>query len=164
MRYKIKNKLISLFDYTGGSNRSLYFTILSVVSYFLGNFMGFSGVISVLVFLIAVTAMGTIIQVIRKDGEKKNLIVYLSATLLLSFITVMVWLIQHYGASNDDIGLANTIKVFLSVIAICIDIWAVFIMSHPSNSKSKKILFVVCGVYMTIMSILSIIYLPFRNL
>lgn len=163
MKNRLVNKILNLLNHDNNNTRSIYFAIISITAFFISKYLGFNATIIILVCITTMVAFATIIQILRKDKNRRNIVIYLFITFLLVFVTSIVWMMQYYLKADNDVMFFKIISIFLSVIAIIADILCVLALLHKNSSKLKKISLIVVAIYMTLISILSIIFLPFNK-
>ncbi|SMC26741.1 hypothetical protein SAMN02745134_02921 [Clostridium acidisoli DSM 12555] len=159
-----KRKLISIFGYTN-SNISIFVNIAVVlITYFTTKLLGNNVVVSILSCICAVLMLGAIIQILRKDKNIKMIISYIVGTLFSIFATIMVYQINKYSNTNNDIMLAYVIKISICVMALLFDIPGAFFIMNKNNSKRKKILILACMIYITLIAVALILFFASKDI
>lgn len=164
MKGKFREKLIGIFDYTDSKVSISVNVGVALITFIVTKVLGIGGLISLFICVSSILALGAIVQILRKDKSMKMIISYVGGTLFSIFVTIMVLFIKIYSNTNNDVMLANVIKIFISVIALLFDIPGLFFIMNKENEKKKKILILVCMIYFTLIALVVILFFSLKGL
>ncbi|URZ05302.1 hypothetical protein [Clostridium felsineum] len=93
-----------------------------------------------------VMILGLIVQILREDRDKKKIMNYVLATLVMSLINSGIYFLNKYW--NDKIMGSIVFVTIIWVAAIVVIIRVIFMMKTQRNmKKSKKIMLVIVVIY-----------------
>ncbi|URZ17752.1 hypothetical protein [Clostridium felsineum] len=102
--------------------------------------------------LTLVMILGLIVQILREDRDKKKIINYILATLVMSLISSGIYFLNKYW--NDKVMGSIVFVTIIWVAAIVVIIRAIFMMKTQKNmKKSKKIMVVIAVIYIIVLAI-----------
>ena len=159
MRDKLKRVCSILYD-TKIDGKYYIFIIIAI--YALSRIMKNEMKVFVLISGIGsvVCVLGFLYNILRKDKSKQGMLGYGFASVFVIFLTYMLFLMNKSEQLND-INMAFVIgKIFLSGLALGIDILGVTTLLDSTKSKGKKIKTAIGMVYATCIAIVAIIFLP----
>ena len=151
-------KLIVIYDAKNSKSSSYLYITIAIITMVVARNMGYGSIIVILVTITVSFAFGAILQILRKKKNPRNFKLYLLAMILGIFITTMVSLMQYYIQRDNNIMIANIIKIILISIALLIYVAGSY---YIINKKiSKRIPWIIAMVYMTLIAILATLFLP----
>jgi len=159
----LKRKLIGIFDYTNSDTPALVYIVIALVICIVTKLLHINTLISILTCICIVLMIGVIVQILRKDKNIKKIISYIVGTLFSIFATIMVYEINKYSNKNNDVMLAIVIKISICVMALLFDIPGAFYIMNENNSKRKKILILVCMIYITMIAVALVVFFKSKN-
>ncbi|URZ17746.1 hypothetical protein [Clostridium felsineum] len=149
MKNKIFGELVKFYD-IDKVDKGLMLT-LSAVAYFIAKHtpVGKDWLPVVLEF---VMILGLIVQILREDRDKKKIMNYVLATLVMSLINSGLYFLNKYW--NDKVMGSIVFVTIIWVAAIVVIIRAIFMMKTQKNmKKSKKIMVVIAVIYFIVLAI-----------
>lgn len=156
MKDEFFKKLISIFDYRDLKISISFNIFIVLLTCFIVKVFGGSVIISIMTCMTAILSLGLVVQIVRKDRNIKMIVSYIVGTLFLLFATFVMYFMNIY--KNNEMLMANLIKISISVIALLLDIIGFFFIMNNKNEKKKKIILVVCMVYITFVAIVTILF------
>ncbi|URZ01860.1 hypothetical protein [Clostridium felsineum] len=150
MKNKIFRKLVEFYD-IDKVNKGLMLT-LCALAYLIAKHKAVGEKDWLPIIIEFVMILGLIVQILREDRDKKKIINYVLANLVISLINIGIYFLNKYW--NDKVMGAIVVVTILWIGVIVIIIRAIFMMKTQKNmKKSKKIMVVIAVIYFIVLAI-----------
>lgn len=159
MKDNFKKKIIAFFDSKDANIPPSFYVSISVICFIISSIIGFNAIMAILICLTIIVAFGAILQIVKKNKNKRNIITYSLVTIILIIIIRISWLMQYYTKIGNINFFDNLIKITLIFIVLVIDILCIINLFKRNHSRNKKILLILVMFYITIIAVLALIFL-----
>lgn len=156
----VKEKILELIDMKNDKLPVGFYVTITIIASLIAKILGFNGALKILVVMNILSVIATVVEIRYKRINRRNIKIFLSVTLFSFFMTAMVCLIQYFAESNNDDMFAVSVKVFVSVIALCMDILGIAFIINKSNSKVDKVKFIFIMLFINMIAIITIMVFP----
>lgn len=154
MSRRFKDKVIEFFDKENSGENPYPYIATAVITITLSKLLSVNANLCILSAITVVSALGLVMQLLKKEKNVHNIICYLFATIFGVFMTYMIYVMTN----SDDSRSGANIKILVCGLVFFIDIFAIYgLLAGKYRVKLPAIIII---VLLTVLAIATVIFLP----